>query len=369
MKSIAWWRPPPPRPKPAGAVAFVLQATGSHSWSVSGGWGRAAERLGIPCQVLAPRARWGARTPDDDGGVPEHLARSRPEDLILLLGFDWHSQALHRSARWRRRFARARGRKLLYVQESIAASRRVSGTDAMARAFASAAELCDGVVYADLGDGPAVRASGKPARWMPFGVDDELFRPEVPFRARAPRAFFRGKVDPFGDDREYRERRQLLGFLRERGLIDVLRYTPGPLDAAVLVKDFNRYQIALNLPSVFAGHPTRILEGMACGCCVVTNRTGVPELDGLLRDGVEVLSYAGEAELEARVRWVLATPEGAAAIAARGRAAAATRFSLPRLLAEVIEWAQREFPGVLPGWSSDLRGEGPGRAGAGAQPT
>ena len=351
MKSIAWWRPRPP-PEAAGAVGIVLQATGSHAWAVSGGWGRAAERLGVLGAVLAPRAAWGARAPEDDAGLSEHLARSRPEDLILLLGFDWHSQALHRTTGWRRRVARARGRKLLYVQESIEASRRQSGSDAMAQAFSSAVELCDGVLHADLADGPIVRASGKPARWMPFGVDPELFRPEVPYLARAPRAFFRGKVDPFGDEREYGERRRLLGFLRERDLVEVMPYTPGHVTPEVLVRDFNRYRIAVNLPSVFAGHATRILEGMACGCCVVTNRTGVAELDALFRDRAEVLYYSNEAELEERVRWLLAAPAEAAATAARGRAAAMGRFALARQLAEVLAWAQQLFPGVLPGWSA-----------------
>lgn len=366
MKPVSWWRQRPRPPGGTGAVGIVLQATGSHAWAVSGGWGRAAEALGVLGEVIAPRAAWGARVPDDDAGLAAHLARSGPEDLILLLGFDWHSQALHRSAGWRRRVARARGRKLLYVQESLEASRRLGGTDAMARAFSSAVDLCDGVLYADLGDGPIVRATGKPARWLPFGVDPELFRPEAPFLARAPRAFFRGKVDPFGDEREYGERRRLLGFLRQRDLVEVLPYTPGHVGPAALVRDFNRYRIALNLPSVFAGHPTRILEGMACGCCVVTNRTRVAELDALFRDGAEVLYYADESELEERLRRVLAEPAEAAAIAAMGRAAAAGRFALPRLLAEVLEWAQQVFPGVLPSWRRETRGGGPSEAWGGA---
>lgn len=322
-----------------GAVAIVLQATGSHAWAVSGGWVQAAARLGVLGAEVAPRARWGAPAPEEDGGLGRWLRRAGPEHLAILLGLDWHSQALHRSKRWRERLARSAARKLLYVQESLGASRR-GGSEAMLDAFRSAAELCDGVLFADATDGALVEAAGKPSLWLPFGVDTEVFRAETPFGARRRRAFFRGKLEPFGAANEYAERRRLVEHLRAQGLVEVIPYRSGAVSVAELAADFNRFQIALSLPSVFAGHPTRVLEGMASGCCVVAHRSGVPAADALFEDGVELVYYAGEAELEAAVRRLAAEPAEAALLAERGRRAAA-RFSLDRQLARVLDWAER----------------------------
>jgi copper chaperone CopZ len=260
------------------------------------------------------------------------------------MGFDWHSQALHRSPRWRRRIASAPARKILYVQESIGAATRLTGSDDMATAYRSAAELCDAVVYSDAADRVLVEAAGKPALWLPFGVDTRLFRPDTPFLARQPRAFFRGKVEALGHASEYSDRRRLLEHLRARDLVELVPYLPGEVDPHRLADDFNRFQVALNLPSVFAGHPTRVLEGMACGCCVVTNRTGLAEVDGLFQGDTHLVYYSGAQELEAAVARVTADPTAAAVIAASGRRRVAERFDLRRLLAEVIDWAGRALP-------------------------
>jgi glycosyltransferase involved in cell wall biosynthesis len=351
MLPFAWRRPPAPAGDAPGAyrsVAIVLQATGSHAWAVSRGWARAAGKLGVLGAVIAPRARWGERRVRDDGGLAAYLRTAGRSDLIVLLGFDWHSQALHRSWLWRRRLARTRASKVVYAHESIAAWERRRGSDAMRRALRSAAALCDGVLYADLADRPVVEAAGKPSRWLPFGVDPDVFRVATPLLERAPRAFFRGKVDGFGSPSEYAERRHLLAQLQARGLVEVVPYTEGPVDAEVLVADFNRFRVALNPPSVFAGHPTRVLEAMACGCCVVTSRTGLPAVDGLFEDGVELAYCGGGEEFTAAVRRLGRDSAAAQAMAERGRRAALERFSLDRQLSEVIDWARRTLPGALP---------------------
>ncbi len=129
-------------------------------------------------------------------------------------------------------------------------------------------------------------------------------------------------------------------------LVEVIPYAPGEVDAESLASDFNRYQVALNLPSVFAGHPTRVLEGMACGCCVVTNRTGIAEVDGLFQDGVDLVYFSGEDEAEAALLRLRADPAAAQAIAERGRRKAAEKYSLTRLLSGVVDWVESHFPGV-----------------------
>jgi hypothetical protein len=327
-----------------GRLAIVLQATGSHAWGVGRGWVEAARRIGALGAVLAPRAKWKARSVADDGGVASWLAEARPGDTALLLGFDWHSQGLHRTGRWRARWERTRARKLLYVHESIATHRRLTGDDEMERAFRSAAELCDGVLFADPADRPLVESSGKACLWQPFGVDDELFRPTTPFDRRAGRAYFRGKVEPIASENDYADRRRLLEALRARQLVDYVPYAPGPLDPATLVGELDGHQVAVNLPSVFASHPTRVTEAMACGCCVVTNRTGVPECDALFRDGLELLYYDDEGGLIRAVERARDDSELARAIAERARAAVVARFSLTRLLGDALDWWEGRVP-------------------------
>ena len=335
----------------AGPITVVLQATGSHAWAVSGGWADAARKLGVLGGACAPKASWGAPDVEDDGGLSAYLRRAHPGEVMLLLGFDWHSQALHTSPRWRRRFRRSAARKLLYVHESISCFRRLTDSDSMEVAFRSAAELADAVLYADVADRTLVESSGKPSLWQPFGVDVDVFRPDVPYDARAARAFFRGKVDPLlGHDSEYAARRRLLERLRDLDLVDLVPYAPGPVEAARIAADFGRYRVAVNLPSVFAGHPTRVIEGMACGCSVVTNRTGIPEVDALFADGVDVVYYDDERSLVDAVQRLTSDRVLGAAIAARGRRTAEERFALTRLLDEALRWAGRVVsPGVRSG--------------------
>lgn len=340
-----WFGPPVP---PRGTLTLLLQATYHHAPAVSSGWVRAASELGFLKASIQPVAQWGADDVEDDDGLAAYLRRAPPGDTILMMGFDWHSQMLHRSERWRRRWERTRAKRLLYAHESLLAGTRTTGSDEMETAFFSAAGLCDGIVFADVLDRPLVERSGKPSLWLPFGVDTAEFCVATPYGERLPRAFFRGKVELSRSAAEYAQRRRMLAFLQARDLIDLIPFDPGPVEPRDLARDFNRYQVSVNLPSVFVGHPTRVLEGMACGCCVVTNRTGIPEVDGLLEHAVEVLYYDDEEELARLVAGLREDRGWGERIAARGRTAALERFSLSSMVERVMRWAESTIPARTP---------------------
>jgi len=319
-------------------IDIVLQATGAHAWAVGGGWENAARKLGCHHRTFRPRAQWGETDVRQDDGLFDYLANPQA-DILLLAGFDWHSQMLHGEPRWQDRWLLARARKILYVQESTLNHEKLSGTKDMEQAFRRAATLVDAIIYTDLNDRPLMESVGKPSLFQPFGVDDELFVETLPFAQRRPRAFFRGKHLPFANQAgSYQDRRALIQFLLDQKALDLVAYQEKPVTPQDLVDDFNRYQVAVNFPSVFSNHPTRIYEAMACGCAVVTNRTGVEDIDRQFEHGRHLLYYTNRQELLDAVRELAAQPGKAAQIAREGARHVREHHALHRRLAQAIEW-------------------------------
>jgi glycosyltransferase involved in cell wall biosynthesis len=319
-------------------VDIVLQATGEHAWAVGGGWETAARQLGVHHRTFRPRAPWGAPEAQTDDGLFAALAN--PEaDVLFLAGFDWHSQVLHGSPRWQDRWRQCRAHKILYVQESILNHENLSSSKVMEAAFRRAVSLVNAVIYTDLSDRPLMENIGKPALFQPFGVDESIFTQNTPFAERLARAFFRGKHKPFaGQSASYQDRRALIQYLLDHQMLDLVPYSEKPVMPQELAADFNRFQIAVNFPSVFSNHPTRIYEAMACGCAVVTNRTGTAEIDRQFEHGQHLLYYSSQDELLAAVRELTANAELAGEIAKQGRQEAREKHTLHRRLAEALDW-------------------------------
>lgn len=312
----------------------VLQATGYHSWNVGEGWSRTAEELGMVNRTFRPRARWGEACEDDDG-LYSYLGNAQSA-AMLLLGFDWHSQALHNSPRWRERWQNAGTRKIIYVQESVHHSVEVMHNTRMVDAFGSAAALGDFVIYTDCADRSLVERQGKPSLWLPFGVDTGTFRQTTPYHARKRRAYFRGKTHGWTARNEYAARARLLARVVAEDLVDVIGYQNKPLRPETLVDEFNRYQVAVNFPSVFSNHPTRVAEGMACGSLMMTNRTGIPAVDSMFEDNRHLIYYNDADELVASLENCVRDEDRCADIAAAGQAHVAREFSLAKQLATIL---------------------------------
>ena len=334
----------------APRVDIILQATGVHAWAVNGGWENAARQLGLHHRTFRPRAVWTEMEPAQDDGLFDYLANPQAE-ILLLAGFDWHSQPLHNHPRWQARWRQCPARKILYVQESVLNHEKLSGTKVMEQAFRRAAGLVDAIIYTDLADRALMESAGKPVLFQPFGVDDSIFAQSTPFAERLARAFFRGKHQPFaGQASSYGDRRALIQHLLDHKMLELVPYAAQPVTPQDLAADFNRYQVAVNFPSVFANHPTRIYEAMACGCAVVTNLTGLAEIDRQFESGRHLLYYSTREELLLAVQRLAADPALAAQIAAQGRQEVLAKHALRHRLAEAVAWLN-SGPGVPPGSS------------------
>jgi len=229
-------------------VDIVLQATGVHAWAVGGGWENAARKLGVHHRTFRPHADWGAVDVNDDDGLFDYLANPQA-DILLLAGFDWHSQPLHADVRWQSRWAQCHAKKILYVQESVLNHEKLSGSKVMEHAFRRAAALVDAIIYTDSSDRALMESAGKPILFQPFGVDDQVFFQAVPFAERSPRAFFRGKHQPFaGQSKSYGDRRALIQHLLDNKALELVPYQEKPVTPQDLAADFNRYQVAANFP-------------------------------------------------------------------------------------------------------------------------
>ncbi len=320
-------------------IDVVLQATGQHSWNLARGWANAARQLGLHHRTFAPKAEWGDAEPQDDDGLFDYL-RHPQANLILLLGFDWHSQMLHMGERWKRRWQEAPLTKVLYIHESVVENCRLWENDLMRQAVASAAECVDLIVYNDLTDKELLEGLHPKTIWQPYGVDETVFTCTKPYADRLPKAVFRGKATPFYTSKSYRQRREYIEFLQAHGAIELLDYDSGQEAYRVILKDYNNYRIALNFPSLGRNHPTRVMEVLACGATLLTNRTGITQNDALLEHGKHVWYYANKEELLEGVRYLSSHWETAAHIANTGRERALARLTLSYQLREIIGWAK-----------------------------
>lgn len=317
---------------------ICLQAVGEHAWGVSGGWINAAKRLGVLNRVFHP-------TMDADDGLFEYLPNCEA-DMILMLGFDWHSIPLHNPDAWKA----CKAKKIVYTQESITGFSEMTRQPVMLNAAKAANECCDMWVYTSIEDGEIMRGFGKPCLWQPFGVDLDVFKVTMPFSSRSDTPFFRGKVEfsfdknpPHGDlVPVYQKRAELVRLLETKGLLDVERFDYKPMNPQFYADQLNDRKIVVNLPSVFLGHPTRCTEAMACGCCLITNLTLVEELDQLFGLDNSKLQYyhADNPEtLEGAVRYLMAHPKEAEEIANRGCRYVQERFGLHMLLDQILKKA------------------------------
>ncbi len=275
---------------------IVLQVTGEHAWGVGKGWENAAKKIGVHNKTFAPKANWNDSNLQYDDGLEKYL-KENSSDILFLAGFDWHSQALHKNGYWKELFLNSNAKKVLYVQESLANNCRLFNTDEMKLAFQSAAEIADLIVYTDFSDKDFIESIKLPSIWQPFGVDDSVFYPKVNFGNRIHKPFFRGKYNPFYTDATYEERRKLLKYLFENHLIDLIPYTDKPVNVEEIASDYNKYKIAINLPSIFSNHPTRVYEALACGNALITNRTNIKKIDDLFEDKEHLIYYNDQESL------------------------------------------------------------------------
>ncbi|GBD88055.1 hyaluronan synthase [bacterium BMS3Abin03] len=323
-------------------IDVVLQATGVHAWGVGRGWENGANKLGLHHRTFAPGASWGAKDVDCDDGLYDYLLK--PEaDVMILLGFDWHSQMLHLNPKWKDRWLKTSIYKVLYVQESVENHCKLFNTLNMKSSLISAAEIADFIVYTDLNDTEFIKSLGKPYLLQPFGVDDTVFNIKKDLTSRKNRAFFRGKIVPFNNDNAYAERRTLLKYLLDNDLIDLIEYSNQPVTAGEIARDFNQYTTAVNLPSVFANHPTRVYEALACGCALITNKTNIPKVDSLFEDGVHLIYYSDKTSLQKSIGLLQGDKKLLNDLSKNGYEYVLDNFTLDKHLNEIISYSKNRI--------------------------
>jgi glycosyltransferase involved in cell wall biosynthesis len=264
----------------APRIDVVLQATGSHAHAASHGIVNALSRIDLLGRVFRPRADWGQAEPSDDDGLFDYLAAPGSE-FILFLGFDWHSQALHTSDRWRLRIRMSPCVKVGYLHETLQNGTEDERREKL-RALMSCQSLVNVIWHASPAEAEYIETlieRSRPVVASDFAVDTNFFECRRPQSARSGFAFFRGKLKPFTHPSQYQERRELVAHLTELGLVDVKTYDPAGFGDDQLVDEYNGYRICIDPPSVFAGPTTRVYEALACGCVVFSHRRNFSDAD------------------------------------------------------------------------------------------
>lgn len=322
-------------------VDIVLQATGTHGWNIAEGWANGAKKLGVLHRVFRPKAIWGAPDVTNDDGLWSYLGNPQA-DIMLLLGFDWHSQPLHTLWKWRERWANAKIIKILCINEGIEGNCHIFHHELMKETLKSAALCVDGIVFPDITDKPFLEGTGKIVMCLPFGVDDTVFNSHKPFRERIKRAFFRGNITPYITDDSYNERRELIQFLQDRNALDIVEFKKGPVKPEDIVADFNRYQIALNFPSLGYHHPSRVVEALSCGCALITNRSGIDFTDNQFIEKQHLLYYSNRKELMDAINLLIADQSFAEQVAKNGMEYTQDHYAFDKLLMKIFRWIENQ---------------------------
>lgn len=237
-----------------------------HSWNLVEGWERMVRRLDWSVQV----SKLGKTSAID---IAKNCRDGEPPDLVLAIGGDLHMAALHESAEIRKIWKKVNCPRVCLAYESL----RDSLWPESRGKLESSLEVFTHYAVCDEVDEPWVTGLGRPACWVPQGVDVETYRPKG--RPRGPRVFFRGK---FREYEQYATRRQLLEVLLKEKAIDL---HDRELSESKYQALYQKYGGVLNPRGVFGGYNVRTFEALASGCVLFQQEIpGRPRNAALLRD-------------------------------------------------------------------------------------
>lgn len=275
------------------------------------------------------------------GEVLAHYRQSRPEpDLILAVGGDLHIPELHHSPAARAVWQSLSCPRVCLSYESL----RDSLWPESRGKFATSLEIFSHYAVCDEVDESWVSSQGKPACWIPQGVDVDRFCP----RGQPTREIiFRGK---FREYTQYAPRRHLLERLMAAGLIRVHSREVG--DRA-LVRLYQRAAGILNPRGVFGGYNVRAFEALASGCVLFQQEIPQrPRNAALLRSGIDaVILPQDERECVRILRGTDWESFTLRRMARQGPHLARARHSLEDRLAQILDWIGKDFgrPALLAG--------------------
>jgi glycosyltransferase involved in cell wall biosynthesis len=336
-------------------IDVVLQATGFHGWNFSRGWANTLKREGLLHRIFTPIAEWGATEPSNDDGLFEYL-KNPQADLMLLLGFDWHSQPLHTTLHWQERWQNAPIKKIVITQEHYSA-KIVQDTPAWQQLFSAAMvntfNCIDGLICGHEPDVEFLKIKDKfekPIIYLPFAIDRQCFRSESSFYSRANLAFFRGNAANHYESNSYIQRQNLMNALSDRSDTKICALESNalsdPLDAlAAYTDELRSYRLLLNLPSHSYSLTSRAYEIMGCGGLLLQNKP-IGEISQSLFEDWEHLVYyepSDANDLISKIKYLIKNPQLTRQIADRGYELCHREHILEHRIKTTIDWVDRGF--------------------------
>lgn len=336
-------------------IDVVLQATGIHGWSASYGWINTLQKQGFLNRSFKPAALWGAEEPYDDDGLFEYL--NAPEaNIILLLGFDWHSQALHNNLRWQERWNKASIKKIAVLQECYS-SEVVQKTPVwkqhMYQALASTLSCVDGLICHHEPDVQLLQEEleiSVPTIFLPFGVDTEYFKNQNSFVIRLNKALFRGNAPRYFTENTYKERQLIIDKLSNSENVDLFDTNLNNKNNIFTttenyIKELNSYRLLLNLPSIAPTLTARPFEIMACGGLLLQNEIVGEKTNKLFNNWQHLVYYDAKnpEDLLEKIDKLISNPELPKQIAENGYQLCQEKHSIKARIEAILKWIDDEL--------------------------
>ncbi len=331
-------------------IDVVLQATGTHGWSASEGWVNTLKREGLLNRVFRPVSAWGAEQPVNDDGLFEYL-RNPQADIMLLLGFDWHSQPLHNTMEWNERWQQSRITKIAILQECYSTEilRSVPAWEQqMNQAFRTTIPCVDALICHHEPDVEFLKNTfsiSLPIMFLPFAIDSEYFTDCSLFTTKSNKVLFRGSASRIFMSDAYKERQTLIDILSHHQQVDLF---PSNLfgdkqtfqNMQEYTRELNSYRIVLNLPSISPTLTARPFEIMACGSLLLQNKIIGEQSNALFEEWNNIVYYdpAKPNDLINKINTLIEDEELTESIAKRGYKLCQSEHTLNHRINAIIEW-------------------------------
>ncbi len=335
-------------------IDVVLPATGLHGWNYSRGWANVLQRQGLLNRVFAPVAEWGNLEPVNDDGLYEYL--KNPEaDIMLLLGFDWHSQPLHQTEKWRERWRNSPILKIATLIECYSSSTVQSNPvwkQSMTNAIHSCTPCVDAIVCHHEPDVEFLHSEKitKPIIFSLLGIDTDYFTKTTDFKNKINRVFFRGNSPKHFHDKTYELRRILNELLKQKEYCDLHQYHPNVLAEPIkavqsYANELNLYKFLLNLPSISLTMTSRTLEILGCGGLVIHYDVMGEKCRESFRNWEHIVYYDphNPDDLIEKIEYLIKHPDLAEEIANRGYQLCQQEHTIECRVKQLIEWADSGF--------------------------
>ena len=336
-------------------IDVVLQTTGLHGWNFSHGWVNVLARSGLLNRVFAPVAEWGDKEPSNDDGLFAYL-KNPQADLMLLLGFDWHSQPLHQTSKWQAQWQQSPIQKIALMQEHYSAKvvqTQSTWKQLFDEAIANTVACVDAIICHHEPDLEFLKVRAhvaKPIIFLPFAIDSQYFKADTNFHHRINRAFFRGNAAQHYTSSSYERRRKLLTRLSQNSQVTILPLAEQALSSPsqaveAYTNELQRHRILLNLPSLSQTLTSRPYEIIGCGGVLLQNRVVGKLSNQSFKDWQHLVYYDPDDsdDLITKIEYLIKNPGIAARIASQGYHLCRQEHRLEQRIKTIVEWANHHF--------------------------